>query len=263
MDSHFYSVPDDLLDFILSFVHYEWNRLRRVCKRWRAAVDGSPVMSRWVNTCEHGKEAIQHLDGAALVRLAAAKAGVAVEGYLCQAHLPGVLEAAQQLTGLTSLNITSSAYEKDLWDQPDFDCGAAVAARPFSLASMAHSLANLDLAIDCLRPVTCPPLGELSALTFLAVGTFVAAIPAELWAAVAHLPRLADLNVSVHTLEERGPCHIGSTAWTDLAACTQLSRLKLEHQTVKAYNGCSPGKSQPSQAAAAWIRFRQVAAMLG
>ncbi len=58
------------------------NRLRRVCKRWRAAVDGSPVMSRWVNTCEHGKEAVQHLDGPSLVRLAAAKAGVAVEGYL-------------------------------------------------------------------------------------------------------------------------------------------------------------------------------------
>ncbi len=35
----------------------------------------------------------------------------------------------------------------------------------------------------------------------LAVGTFVADILAELWAAIAHLPRLADLSVSVHTLE--------------------------------------------------------------
>ncbi len=56
---------------------------------------------------------------------------------------------------------------------------------------------------------------------------------------------------------ERGPCHVDSKAWTALAACTQLSRLKLEHQAMKAYNGCSPGKPKPSQAAAAWIGFRQ------
>lgn len=85
-------------------------------------------------------------------------------------HLPGVLEAVQQLTGLTSLALFSSGHEKDLENQADLDKGAVVAALPFSLASMAHNLSELHLSIDCLRPVTCPPLGELFALTCEAPG---------------------------------------------------------------------------------------------
>ncbi|KAL4418982.1 hypothetical protein ABPG77_004455 [Micractinium sp. CCAP 211/92] len=138
-------------------------------------------------------------------------------------HLPGVLEAVQQLTGLTSLALFSSGHEKDLENQADLDKGAAVAALPFSLASMAHNLSELHLSIDCLRPVTCPPLGELFALTSLAVGTFVADITAEL------------------------------AAWTALAACTQQSMLRLENDVSRAYDvladydDCITGMAQPGR----------------
>ncbi|KAL4444090.1 hypothetical protein ABPG75_011827 [Micractinium tetrahymenae] len=226
------SMPDDLLDLILSWcLWHAWNSLRRVCKRWKAVVDTSPLMSRNVQAGTCIRKHLPDLEGAALVRLAAAKAGVAQEGYLRLAHLPGVLEAAQQLTGLTSLNLSS-------------------------LASMAHSLLCLKLSIDCLRPATCVPLGELAVLTALEVGSFVADIPAELWASVARMPRLADLSVTVNTLADEEPCRIGSTAWAALAACTQLSRLRLEHTLMAAYEGHDAGEIRLSGGIAALTSLR-------
>ncbi len=74
------------------------------------------------------------------------------------------MEAAQQLTGLIRLTMTSRTSEQEALDQPDFDCGAASAARPFSLAPTAHSLSQLYLNKERLRAVTCLALGELSAL---------------------------------------------------------------------------------------------------
>ncbi len=54
---------------------------------------------------------------------------------------------------------------------------------------------------------------------------------------------------------ERDPCQIGSTAWTALAACTQLSRLRLEHSLLDAYDGFTSGIPQPSHAAAVLFVF--------
>lgn len=161
----------------------------------------------------------------------------------------------------------------------------ALPHRPGLLAVLANRL-------TCpARPLRCCRCRSRS-------GHLVADVPAELWAAAARLPRLADLCVLVNTLggDQRAnlhatagiPCvrHLQVAASLETLGClpaclthlrwqqpsaepsrregplpdwqhgldgsggTQLSRLRLEHSLLDAYDGFTSGIPQPSHAAA-------------
>lgn len=130
--------------------------------------------------------------------------GGAVEQAVFDAvHLPGVVEAARHLTHATQLSLSATL---DYYDEKEgmHDVGAELAARPFSLAPLAPRLLRLSLGVDGIRPATCTPLRELTALTSLTVGVFDAQVPPELWAAVGYLTQLGQLAIKVHTQEGKG-----------------------------------------------------------
>ena len=212
--------------------------MRRVCKLWQRVIDNS-ALSANLNARWH---AVQSGDPDALVRLAHAQAGVVQRANLPAAHLPGVVQAARQLTSVRWLHLTATADEGEPAQHgvPEGSShGAELARLPLGLEGLAH-LAQLELDVDDLQASSCAQLSTLSTLTHLTAGTLTGQVPAELWAAVARMPQLAELIMAVQTLDD-APCCIGEQDWAELQACTGLTRLELKHHTTAAYEGCSGG----------------------
>lgn len=162
-----------------------------------------------------------------MVRLAQQRAGVVQSADVVAAHLPGMVDAARQLTALTSLAL--QATPDFGYEQPDAkSCGAALARQPLGLGALVR-LRDLLLCVDDLQPATCGQLSALSGLTHLDVGTVMAQVPPQLWQAAGCMPRLAHLRLVVHVGVHEATCTIDGEAWVCLAACTQLTALTLRH----------------------------------
>ena len=81
--------------------------MRRICKRWQRVIDNSAV-----STDLYARpRAVPSGDPDALMRLAHAQAGVVQRANLPAAHLPGVVQAARQLTSVRWLHLTATADE--------------------------------------------------------------------------------------------------------------------------------------------------------
>jgi hypothetical protein len=204
--------------------------LRLVCKRWLRVADTSAFMC-WDMIIS--PQTLEPGNTAAFQRFARRRAAVVRQARLPGVHLPGMLEAAQQLTSLTKLQLSASAFDPSAEQHglPEHSShGEELACRQLGLGGLTR-LAHLELDVADLQAVSC---AQLSTLTHLSAGTLTGQVPPELWAAVARMPRLAELTVAVHSLVGAA-CLIGSEAWAALRACTGLTRLELKHNITDMY----------------------------
>ena len=107
-------------------------------------------------------------DPAALARLATYRAAVVQHAQLFDAHVPGLLEAVQQLTRLTSLQLWADNSMEYRYEQP----GQGLAQRQLGLGALPQ-LRGLRLHAAGLLEPTCQQLSAARHLTFLDVGTFL------------------------------------------------------------------------------------------
>lgn len=248
--------------------------LRLVCKRFREAVDACPELSQTLSLYTWPGESTDALDPAALVSFAASRAAAVQTAHIGSAHLPGRLEAVQQLWGLTELRL--GTHDDDCEVPSGGDLGSWLAERGLGLAPLAPRLASLTLDVDSngLQPGTCAELAALTGLTFLKLSTFadevgwsaaahdvscadsalvrfhsvasqvlrasphppLLQVPAELPAALACMPQLAQLSLAVCAADEASVL-IGGGAWEPMRASTRLTRLTLESNYLPALYG--------------------------
>ncbi len=152
--------------------------LRLMCKRWKRIFDGSTRLTGgrlrvWGNHIRKRITADDELppidlDPAALCRLAACQAAVLQHAEFWEAHKPGQLEAMQQLTSLTSLDLCADVEKSYFEERPD----EALAQRQLGLGALPQ-LRRLWLRAANLLPPTCVQLAAASRLTSLTVETFL------------------------------------------------------------------------------------------